>query len=80
MFKDGSLELNSPVGPKKRGRPKRLWAQVMMQHAIKAAGFRDRVAETLAVGLSIASCMEPVLAAILHLILLLLLLLPFPYC
>ena len=45
VFKQGSFEFNLPVGPKIRGRPKRLWAQVMMQHAVTAAGSTDRLVE-----------------------------------
>ena len=38
VFKQGGFELKLPNGPKKRGRPKRLWAQVMLQHAVQASG------------------------------------------
>ena len=43
VFKQGSLELKLPHGPKKRGRPKRLWAQVTFQHAVRASGSMDEL-------------------------------------
>ena len=41
VFKPGSFELKLPHGPKKRGRPKKLWAHVMLQHAVRASGSMD---------------------------------------
>ena len=46
VFKKGSFELNLPAGSKKRGRPKRLWAQVVFQHAVPAAGSVERLAQS----------------------------------
>ena len=43
VFKPGSFELNLPVGPKKRGRPKKLWAPVMFEHAVRAVGSQGRL-------------------------------------
>jgi len=38
VFKPGSFELSLPVGPKKRGRPRKLWGPVIYNHAVQAAG------------------------------------------
>ena len=45
IFKPGGFELNLPVGPKKRGRPRKLWAQVMFEHAVRATGSQERLAQ-----------------------------------
>ena len=45
VFKPGDFELNLPVGPKKRGRPKKLWAPAMFDHAVHVAGSKERLSQ-----------------------------------
>ena len=45
VFQPGSFELKLPIGPKKRGRPRKLWAQHTMQHAVNAAGSLERLVQ-----------------------------------
>merc|ERR1712060_550288 len=45
VFQQGSLELRRPSGPRKRGRPRQIWGNMVMANCVKVFGSRANIAE-----------------------------------